>query len=155
MQHALLPHRDVGRVGKVNESSQHLGTDVSQRHLRGGTLPEAAGEHGSEVGAAGGQDHLVHLDGDGSKGVAVNTGLTEALRPSELSPALDRSPSRVQSLTSHLEVHRPVPVCDVQHQVAEQPLLPELLHHPHGPGRVSLHRVVQIAGAVHGGDGNR
>lgn len=61
VQHALLPHRDVGGVGKVYEPPQHLGADVAQRDLGGRTLPEAAGEHGSEVRAAGGQDHLVHL----------------------------------------------------------------------------------------------
>lgn len=33
MQHTLLSHGDVGSVGKVNESSHHLGADVSQRDL--------------------------------------------------------------------------------------------------------------------------
>lgn len=152
MQHALLTHRDVGCVGKVYESSQHLGADVSQGHLGGGTLPEAAGEHGSEVRAAGGQNHLVHLNGDRNKGAAANIGRTEELWPSELSSGFDGSLSRVQRLTSHLEVHRLVLVRDVQHQVTEQLLLPELLHHLQGPGGVSLHRVVQITGPVHGGD---
>ena len=62
VQHILLSHRDVGGVGEVNKFSHHLGADVSQGDLRGATLHEAAGEHGSEVGATGGQDHLMHLD---------------------------------------------------------------------------------------------
>lgn len=62
VQHVLLSHRDVGGVGKVYKFSHHLGADVSQGDLRGATLHKAAGEHGSEVGAAGGQDHLMHLD---------------------------------------------------------------------------------------------
>lgn len=151
MQHALLPHRNVGGVGKVDESPQHLGADVPQGHLGGGALPEAAGEHGSEVGATGGQNHLVHLGGGRKKGAAVSTGPTEA-RPSGPSSESDGRRSGVQSLASHLEVRRLVLVCDVQHQVAEQLLLPELLHHLQGPGSVSLHRVVQVTGAMHGGD---
>lgn len=94
----------------------------------------------------------MHLDGDGSKGVAVSTGPTEELCSSELSLGFDGRLSRVPSLTSHLEVHRLVLVRDVQYQVTEQLLLPELLHHLQRPGRVSLHRVVQITGPVHGGD---
>lgn len=62
VQHILLSHRDVGGVGEVYKFSHHLGADVSQGDLRGATLHEAAGEHGSEVGATGGQDHLMHLD---------------------------------------------------------------------------------------------
>lgn len=62
VQHALLSHRNAGRVGKIYESFHHLGADITQRDLWGATLFEAAGEHGSEVGAAGGQNHLVHLD---------------------------------------------------------------------------------------------
>lgn len=61
MQHALLPHRDAGGVGKVYEPLHHLRADVAQRDLGRAALPEAAGEHGSEVGAARGQHHLVHL----------------------------------------------------------------------------------------------
>lgn len=101
MQHALLTHRDVGGVGKVYESPQHLGTDVAQRDLGGRTLPEAAGEHGSEVRAAGGQHHLVHLRGDRSR---------SSVHPSSVRrhPGCDRG-------TSHLEVHRFVLVGDVQH----------------------------------------
>lgn len=64
MQHALLPHCNVGGVGEVYESSEHLGADVAQRDLWGGTLSETAGEHGSEVRAAGGKNHFVHLIGD-------------------------------------------------------------------------------------------
>lgn len=62
VQHVLLSHRDVGGVGKVYKFSHHLGADVSQGDLRGATLHEAAGEHGSEVGTTGGQDHLMHLE---------------------------------------------------------------------------------------------
>lgn len=62
MQHTLLSHCNVGCVGKVYKSFHHLGADIAQRDLWGTTLFEAAGEHGSEVGAAGGQNHLVHLD---------------------------------------------------------------------------------------------
>lgn len=61
MQHTLLSHCDVGGVGKVNKSSHHLGADIGQGDLRGATLLEAAGEHGSEVRATGGQYHLVDL----------------------------------------------------------------------------------------------
>lgn len=62
VQHTLLSHCDVGGVGKVNKSSHHLGADIAQGDLGCATLFEAAGEHGSEVGATGGQYHLVHLD---------------------------------------------------------------------------------------------
>lgn len=61
MQHALLPHRDAGGVGEVYEPLDHLWANVPQRDLGRPALPEAAGEHGSEVGAARGQHHLVHL----------------------------------------------------------------------------------------------
>lgn len=66
MQHALLPHRDAGGVGEVDEPLHHLRADVAQRDLGRSALPEAAGEHGSEVGAARGQNHLVHLGTDSS-----------------------------------------------------------------------------------------
>lgn len=33
VQHALLPHCNAGCVGKIYESSQHQGADVSQGHL--------------------------------------------------------------------------------------------------------------------------
>ena len=61
VQHTLLPHGNVGSVGKVNEPSHHLGADIAQGDLRGATLFEAAGEHGSEVGATRCQHHPVHL----------------------------------------------------------------------------------------------
>lgn len=61
MQDTLLSHGDVGSVGKVNEPSHHLGADVTQGDLRGTTLFEAAGEHGSEVRATRCQYHSVHL----------------------------------------------------------------------------------------------
>ena len=53
---------------------------------------------------------------------------------------------------SHLEVHRPVLVRHMQHQVTQHLLPPELLHRLEGSGSVSLHRVVQTAGPVHGRD---
>lgn len=62
MQHTLLSHGDAGGVGKVNESSYHLRADITQGDLWGVTLFEAAGEHGPEIGATGGQYHLVHLE---------------------------------------------------------------------------------------------
>lgn len=62
VQDTLLPHGDAGGVGEVYQSLHHLRADVTQRHLRGAALSEAAGEHGSEVGAARGQHHFVHLD---------------------------------------------------------------------------------------------
>lgn len=62
VQHTLLTHCNVGGVGKVYKSSNHLRGDVTQCDLWGATLFEAAGEHGPEVGAAGCQDYLVHLD---------------------------------------------------------------------------------------------
>lgn len=62
VQHTLLSHCNAGGVGKIYESFHHLGADIAQCDLWGATLFEAAGEHGSEVGAAGGQNHLVHLD---------------------------------------------------------------------------------------------
>lgn len=62
MQDTLLPHGDAGGVGEVYQSLHHLRGDVTQRHLWGAALSEAAGEHGSEVGAARGQHHFVHLD---------------------------------------------------------------------------------------------
>lgn len=65
MQHTLLPHRYAGGVGKVNEPSHHLGANISKGDLCGMALSEVAGEHGSEVGATGGQHHLVHLDAEG------------------------------------------------------------------------------------------
>ncbi len=62
VQHTLFSHCDAGGVGKVNKFSHHLGAHISQGDLLGVTFLEAAGEHGSEVRAAGGQDHFVHLD---------------------------------------------------------------------------------------------
>lgn len=53
MQHTLLPHGDPGRVGEVDQSSHHLGADVTQSDLGGAALLEAPGEHGSEVSTAG------------------------------------------------------------------------------------------------------
>lgn len=61
MQHTFLSHRDAGRVGKVDESSHHLGAHVAQGDLRSTALLEASGEHGSEEGTAGGQHHFVNL----------------------------------------------------------------------------------------------
>lgn len=53
---------------------------------------------------------------------------------------------------SHLEVHCLVLVCDMQHQITQHLLLPELLHHLQRFGSVGLHCVVQITGPMHGGD---
>ena len=64
MQHTLLSHCDVCGVGKVDKSPHHLRADVTQGDLGVAALFEAAGEHGSEVRATGGQHHLVHLDED-------------------------------------------------------------------------------------------
>ena len=79
VQHTLLAHCNVGGVGEVYESSHHLGADVVERDLGGAALLEAAGEHGSEVRAAGGQNHLVHLRN--SKGLS-DTVTHESLEPS-------------------------------------------------------------------------
>lgn len=61
VQHTFLSHCDVRGVGKVNEPSHHLGANITQGDLRGVALFEAAGEHGSEVGATWGQYQPVHL----------------------------------------------------------------------------------------------
>lgn len=53
---------------------------------------------------------------------------------------------------SHLEIHRPVLVCDMQHQVTQHLLPSEFLHDFQGFGSVGLHRVVKIPRTVHGGD---
>ncbi|TNN60553.1 hypothetical protein EYF80_029276 [Liparis tanakae] len=51
--------------------------------------------------------------------------------------------TRVLDFQPHLEVHRAVLVSDVQHQVTQHLLAPELLHDLQGSGGVRLHRVVQ------------
>lgn len=61
MQHTLFSHCDVSGVGKVNKSSDHLGADITQGDLWSVALFEAAGKHGSEVGATRGQYHFMDL----------------------------------------------------------------------------------------------
>lgn len=62
MQHTFLSHCDVRGIGEVYKFSHNLGADITQGDLWGVALFEAAGEHCSEVGATGGQNHLVYLD---------------------------------------------------------------------------------------------
>lgn len=61
MQYTLFSHCYVRGVGKVNKSPDHLRADITQGDLRSVTLLEAAGKHGSEVGATGGQHNFVNL----------------------------------------------------------------------------------------------
>lgn len=61
MQYTFFSHSDAGRVGKVDESPNHLWTHVAQSDLRGTALLKASGKHGSEEAAAGGQHHFVNL----------------------------------------------------------------------------------------------
>lgn len=62
MQHALLAHRNGGRVGKLNEALHHFGVDAFDGHNLHALLPEAHGEHCLEDRAGGGQHNLVGLE---------------------------------------------------------------------------------------------
>lgn len=57
-----LFHSDLRGVGKVNEQFHGPFVDVSDHHFRLPTLCQLPSEHGSEVRAAGGQDHPVGID---------------------------------------------------------------------------------------------
>lgn len=73
VQHTFLSHCDVRGIGEVYKFSHHLGADITQGDLWGLALFEAAGEHRSEVGATGGQNHLVYLDKRNKRNVLEDT----------------------------------------------------------------------------------